>query len=838
MNLNQLGAGILVLSAAVTAFSLLCALLGMSVRQLRSLFRFVVLELIDDWKGRRGKSRLSVRFSRRITGGFIVLRTRILGLVGLRSLSGALDLSVQALYVNASLVGLAFITLMILMVQGDLTNRYVVTHSSADLAVFFKITGAWAGSSGSLLFWYFLLTLFSAAAVYQARLYNRMPFLFLSLGVIQFVFAFLGLFFSDAQPFRIFPQPMAAGQGLNPLLQHWGMIIHPPILYMGYVGSAIPFAIAMSVLLSGNFKDNYYAILRRWTIFSWFFLGFGILLGSKWAYEELGWGGYWAWDPVENASLMPFLLMTAFLHTTIVTERRGMLRFWTMLLILLAYHFSMLGTWITRSGVLQGPHSFSESSVGKPLIIYIGVSALFYLRYIVMNRRRLRPEEQLETVTSKEGTMLLNNFLMLLAVFVILVGVFSPLLPIDCSVDWSANPMFDCHKSEWKQTAYNRIMVPVGVFTLFLMGASPLLAWKKSADQVYAKNLRIPLLAGLVVTIVTALVYGKFFSPSGEDSSWGSPLVADVFSILTAGIAAFTLSGIVQEYSRGIRSRRIRLGENGFQAFLRLVGRNKRRYGGYLVHVAIVFLFIGYAGSSFKRTAKIDFHYYKLQQTEGSPVVRYYSGDKGYIGNYEVEATEFFIAPAFRDNADPSNPQHLVVTHEGHYHVRKPGEPAPMVVVPESVAPYVFANRKADVWETSLKFFTGFVPGGRMKSERQFHPQVYPVTGELRRTENGAAMRIPTSEPDIRSSFHEDIYIQLGSVMDAERKTNPDLAHMYELFYSEFKQDPRAYSALFPHSIVATLEVWVNPLVKFIWFGSILFFISGLILLLPFGERE
>ncbi|MCE9596920.1 MAG: cytochrome c biogenesis protein CcsA [Spirochaetia bacterium] len=834
MNLNQLGALALLISASTVAFSILTALLGMNLRQFRALVRFLPIELFESFTGKRGRNRLSARLTRFVISGWYPFRTKLLALLSFRSSGSALALSRQALYVNASIVGLAMLSLIVLMIQGDLSNRYVVTHSSSDLSIFFRITGAWAGSSGSLLFWYFLLTVFSAAAVYQSRtLQNRMPFLFLALALLQFVFVLLGLFFRDGQPFRVFPEPMRAGQGLNPLLQHWGMIIHPPILYIGYVSSAIPFAIAMAVLISGNYKNTFYPMLRRWTIFSWFFLGTGILLGSKWAYEELGWGGYWAWDPVENASLMPFLLMTAFLHTVIVTERRGMLKFWTMLLILLAYHFSMLGTWITRSGVLQGPHSFSESSIGMPLIIYIGSSFYFYLRYIILQRRRLRPDHQLDTVTSKEGSMLLNNFLMLLSVFVILVGVFSPLLAIDCTFDG----VISCHKAEWKVTAYNRIMVPVGVITLFLMGASPLLAWKKSADQVYAKNLRIPLILGGIALVVTAAVYGKFFRPAGEESSWGPILVAEVFSILTAGIAVFTVSGIIQEYFRGIRSRTERFGENVVIAFIRLVGRNKRRYGGYLVHLAIVFLFIGYAGGSFKKTAKLDFHFYRMPYEKGD-AVHYYSGDKGYIDGYEVEATDLFFVPAFKPNADRTNPLHLVVSYQGHFHVREKGEPAAPIIRPESMSAFDFANRPAAINEKAIKFFTGFIPGGRMKTERLFHPQIYPVTGEVMRAEDMRAQRIPTSEPDIRSSFDEDIYIQLGSIMDAQRKTNPDFAHLYEFYFFEFQKNPAAHDQLFPTSIVATLEVWVNPLVKFVWLGSVLFFLSGLILVLPFGERE
>ncbi|MBI3396568.1 MAG: cytochrome c biogenesis protein CcsA, partial [Spirochaetia bacterium] len=443
----------------------------------RNLVRFLTLNLIDNKQGRTGRAALEHKAARGVLGVIRPVQRWIIHTFGLGSQATALDLARHALYANAGFVVIALAILAAQMTVTDLTSRYVVHSTSVDLPLFFRITGTWAGSSGSLLFWYTLLTVFSAIVVYQtrARLFNRLPILFFSLAMLQLVFVLLTLFFKDAQPFRSYPAPMVSGRGLNPLLLHWAMIIHPPMLYIGYVSFAIPFALMISSVVSGNMKEDYMPLLRRWTIFSWFFLGTGILLGSKWAYEELGWGGYWAWDPVENASLMPFLLATAFLHSLIVQERRGMLRFWNVFLITLAYHFCLLGTWITRSGILQGPHTFAESSIGIPLIVFIGLSFTFYLRYLYFRRKALRPKERLEAVTSKEGSMLLNNFLMTLATMVVLFGVFSPLLPIDCSFDGG----FACHKAEWKLNTFNKIMVPIGILTLFLMGASPLLSWRK-----------------------------------------------------------------------------------------------------------------------------------------------------------------------------------------------------------------------------------------------------------------------------------------------------------------------------------------------------------------------
>ena len=843
--MNELGAIILLLSGGTVLFSILTAALGLSLRLQRELARSVLLEALDrGGGGAPTRTSLAGRFARLLIKPFRATQLFLLEHTGLQTQALSLELSRRAIYANLILSSLAVLLLMSMMLAGDLSNRYVVFNSASDLPFFFRVTGTWAGSSGSLLFWYFLLTLFSAIVVYQTRerLYNRLPVLFLILGFLQLLFVLLTLFFKDAQPFLVFPQPMQAGRGINPLLLHWAMIIHPPILYVGYVSFAIPFAIAMSALVSGNLRNDWLPLMRRWSIFAWFFLGTGILLGSKWAYEELGWGGYWAWDPVENASLMPFLLGTAFLHSLIVQERRGLLRFWNAILITAAYHMCLVGTWITRSGVLEGPHSFAESSIGKPMIAYVALSFVFSMRYVYFRRRRLKPEQRMEVLTSKEGSMLLNNFLMTLGMFIVLAGVFSPLLPIDCVGDSNASMGFSCHAVEWKQSAYNKVMVPLGLFTLFLMGASPLLAWRKSAFAVWKKTLRIPLALGLLGGIVFGLVYRQLFTETGyggEDSAWGPGIVAEILAVLTVGIAIFTIAGITQEYIQGVRSRMKRFGENIVMAWMRLVLRNKRRYAGYLVHLAIVFLFVGYAGSAFKQTEKFEFHYVRMPYASaaGDPVVYYYSGDKAYLENYEIQARELFLRPEFKANADVRNPVDFTIAQEAHYHVMSGSGAHYAPTFGNNGSPHALANVPPPRSERLLKLFTGYVRDGRMRTERHFHPMIDPVTGRVQRSADGRAGRTPTSKPDIRSTWYEDIYIQLGAIRDPAQSVNPDLNNRYEFYYFGTEIDRESYETLFPESLVATLEVWINPMVKFIWLGSLMFFFSGLILVIPYGEK-
>lgn len=837
VNLNDLGALTLVVSGATVIFAMYMAVLGLSIRHVRNVIRLLIVELFDEALGRKGKNRISVKIYRAVISVFVPFRRRFLALSGMKTQAMAVQLSKQALIVNTGLVSLAFFILLLLLGFTDLSNRYVVMNSASGLGLFYRLTGVWAGSSGSLLFWYFLLTLFSAIAIVQTkdRLFNRVPVFFLIIGSLQLLFVFLAMFFRDAQPFREFAVEMVAGQGINPLLLHWAMIIHPPMLYFGYVSFAIPFAIVASGAVTGNLKDDFLPFLRRWSLFSWFFLGFGILLGGKWAYEELGWGGYWAWDPVENSSLMPFLFATAFLHSLIVQERRGMLKFWNFLLITLTYHFCLLGTWITRSGVLEGPHSFAESSIGSPMILYITGSFLYFGRFLYFRRHQLKSRTKLEAITSKEGSMLLNNFLMTFSVLIILIGVFSPLIPLECGF---GSEGFTCHKVEWKLTTFNKLMVPVGVVTLFLMGASPLLAWRKGADTIYAKTLRTPLIAGILGSVIFALVYGFLFTRAlgADHSAWGPGIVAEVFSILTVGIAVFNLVGLFQEFQRGVKSRRIRFGENVLQGFVKLILRNKRRYGGYLVHISVVFLFLGYAGGAFKKTEKFSFFYQKMPAENGSEYVRYYSGDKAYLDSYTIEARDLFIRPEFQPNADKTKPIEMAVVHEAHYRVNPPGLQSP--VPPDGQDPFAFANRPTPASNQFIKFVSGFILDGRMKTERHFYPRLNPATGRLAKDASGATSRIPTSKPDIKSAWSEDFYIQLGSIYDPTAGQNPDLVQMFEFYYYDTGRHPVAYEQLFPQQITATLEVWVNPLVKFVWLGTILFFISGLIVLIPFGERK
>lgn len=694
----------------------------------------------------------------------------------------AVELGRLALMTNPFVIILTFAVLLTQLVRSDYSNYYVVMHSSEHLPLFYKMTSIWSGSSGSLLFWNLILSVFTFIVLWQTRksIEDRIPMMNLILAVLSGFFSFLAVFYGDAQPFREFVPEAAAGRGLNPLLQHWAMIIHPPILYVGYVSISIPFAIAMSALVSGQLSEDWMKFIRKWTLFSWFFLGTGILLGSKWAYEELGWGGYWAWDPVENASLMPWLLTSAFVHSVVIQERRGMLKFWNMLLVILAFHFSLLGTWITRSGVLEGPHSFSKSTIGTPFIIYIIASFLFFTGFVIYRRKNLTPERNLEAITSKEGSFLLNNFLLVLSTAAILLGVFSPLL----------------YGKEFKAPWFNSWGVPAGIFLLLLMGAAPLLAWRKGAGAVFFSTLLKPFIAGIIGGGLYILFYSQNFTK--PDSKYGDVL-AEVYSILTVGIGVFTISGIIQEYYRGIRARREEFkNENLFVAGYRMLLKNKRRYGGYLVHFSLVLIFIGYAGNAFKINTSVRF-FYELQPPTSEEIV-YQSIDKAMIGGYQIEASTLKLKPVLISGlGGEPNIQNVIVSQEGTYAI-----------------------------------FRGTDKLSELVTERRFYPQISHLTGDFE-------THIPTSEPAILSMAKEDFYIQLGAIETSDLKSeNPDLPLMFMQYYFTpgSEMDKLKFFLNFPRQIVANLEVWVNPLVKLIWAGSLLYFLTGIFLLLPLGENK
>jgi cytochrome c-type biogenesis protein CcmF len=479
----------------------------------------------------------------------------------------------------------------------DFSFVYVADHSARKLPFPYSLSAFWGGQEGSLLLWLLVLTgLGSLAVTLNRDLIRRLlPATVPVLGGVATFFAFLLVFVSS--PFDRQPAPLD-GSGLNPSLQNPYMMIHPPLLYLGYVGLTIPFAFAAGALFAGRFDERWIVATRRWTLLAWTALGIGILLGAKWAYEEVGWGGYYAWDPVENAALMPWLASTAFLHSVMVQEKKNMLRVWNAVLVSLAFCLSLFGTFLTRSGVISSIHSFTQSSIGPWLLGFIAIAAAFSTALIFWRLPLLRTKTRLESLVSREAAFLYNNLLLVALTLTVLWGVAFPLL----------SELVRGEKINVGPPYFDFFLRVFGLPLLLLMGIGPLVAWRRSSLRAVGSSLVGPL--------VFALACGAALLALGAGSSVPG-LVAYTF-------CAFVLAAIVLEFVRGTRARKA-LGDATWPgAFSQLVGRNRRRYGGYVVHAAIVLLALGIAGGAYGAT--------KVQQLRPGQTMSVHGYDLRYLG--------------------------------------------------------------------------------------------------------------------------------------------------------------------------------------------------------------
>jgi cytochrome c-type biogenesis protein CcmF len=502
----------------------------------------------------------------------------VAGFWGAHTRSRRLSRSAQNALVAAFVCTLvASAVLFIALARSDFSFTYVAQHTSRELPTPYKLASFWGGQEGSLLFWLLVLTGYSTAAVLLDRKAGRELVVWVVpvLGVVAAFFTMLVVFV--ASPFHTQLAPLN-GAGLNSSLQSFYFQIHPPLLYLGYVGLTVPFAFAMGALLSGRTDERWIVATRRWTLAAWMFLGIGQLLGAKWAYEEVGWGGYYAWDPVENAALMPWLAATAFLHSVMVQEKKGMLKVWNMLLVLLAFSLSLFGTFLTRSGVLNSIHSFTEGSIGPWFLGFICFVVAASLALLFYRLPLLRSKTKLESLVSREATFLYNNLLLVALCLTILWGVTFPIL----SEAVKGEPV------TVGRPYYDFFLRSFGLPLLLLMGIGPLIAWRRASLSSLKRVFLWPTGFALAVGI------GLIFAGAGSSTPG---LIAYTFS-------AFVAATIVVEFARGTAARRSLSDEPVPQALVSLIGRNRRRYGGYVVHAAIVMLAIGIAGSSAYDTSR------------------------------------------------------------------------------------------------------------------------------------------------------------------------------------------------------------------------------------------
>ncbi|HZS31482.1 MAG TPA: cytochrome c-type biogenesis CcmF C-terminal domain-containing protein [Gaiellaceae bacterium] len=500
----------------------------------------------------------------------------------------------------------AALVLIVALARRDFTFAYVAEHTSRKLPLQYALSAFWGGQEGSLLLWLLVLTGYAGLAVWlNRRSRELMAWTVPIFGLIAVFFSFMLCFVSS--PFHQQPPPVD-GAGMVPSLQNPYMLAHPPMLYLGYVGLSVPFAFGMGALLSGRTDERWIVATRRWTLAAWTFLGVGQLLGAHWAYTEIGWGGYYAWDPVENAAFMPWLVATAFLHSVMIQEKRGMLKVWNMVLVALAFNLSVFGTFLTRSGVLDSIHSFSKSSIGA---WFLGFLAFMVVLSVALIYWRLRPPKdggppllrsktKLESLVSREATFLYNNLLLVALALTILWGVLYPIV----------SQVLHGQTRSLSKPYYDFFLHTFGLPLLLLMGLGPLVAWRRASLRSLGKTFLVPFGA--------ALVTGGVLLGLGFGSAWPG-LLAYTFS-------AFVAASIVLEFVRG------RAAAGGI---FRLVSRNRRRYGGYLVHAAIVLFAIGVAGSSAYQTIREDAHLRPGQTMEAAGYTFTYTGLTGVKGpNY------------------------------------------------------------------------------------------------------------------------------------------------------------------------------------------------------------
>src|SRR5437762_9780612 len=483
----------------------------------------------------------------------------ITGFVG--GAQGRADLQQSARHATFALFGallIAVISLEVAIFRHDFSVQYVASRTSRNLPTFYLWSALYSGQEGSLLFWAAVLSLFGALTQLLTSRRHRayLPYVAAVTSLVATFFVSVMLF-APANPFQRAAFTPLDGAGMNPQLQNPGMVFHPPMLYLGYISITIPFAFAVAALLTKKLDADWLVAVRKWTIVSWLFLSIGLLIGMWWAYVELGWGGYWAWDPVENAALLPWLVMTAFLHSVMIQEKRGMLKKWNLGLILGAWLLSIFGTFITRSGVISSVHSFTQSSVGYFFLAFLIVAGTASFALYTSRLPLLAAEARLESMVSREASFLFNNLLFIGIAFSVLWGTLFPILSeLVQGTKVTVGPPF-----------FNQVNIPLGLALLGLTGIGPLIAWRRASLPNLQRQFAVPTTAG-VFTLLILLVAG----------------MRDVGALIAIGIAGFVTATIVQEFARGTRARHRQYGESYAFALARLLARNRRRYGGCNLH--------------------------------------------------------------------------------------------------------------------------------------------------------------------------------------------------------------------------------------------------------------
>jgi cytochrome c-type biogenesis protein CcmF len=508
----------------------------------------------------------------------------------------------RTVYAVWLLVTVASGVLVYSLMTGDYRLAFVAQHTDLAMPNVYKFAAWWGGQEGSLLFWAWILSTYSAVVIFQnrRRFRDMMPYVVsVLMATLAFFLILIGFVLS---PFDVLMQgkgivDVGNGNGLNPLLQYPAMVIHPPFLYLGYVGFVVPFAFAIASLITRQPGDDWIHTTRRWSLVTWFFQTCGITLGMAWAYAVLGWGGYWGWDPVENASLLPWITATAFLHSVMMQEKKGMMKVWNMVLVSATFFLCIFGTFLTRSGVVSSVHAFAQSSIGTYFVAFLAIG-IAGTAYLILDRLQyLKSESHMESVLSRESSFLFNNLILLASCFAVLWGTLFPVI----------SEAVTGEKISVDAPFYNRVNVPIGLFLLFLTGVGPLIAWRRSSFDSLKRAFLWPTVALVVVMVVL-----------------GAAGARHPYALLSLGLCAFVTVTVAMEFYKGASALRKKYNSNFLAATIELTHRNTRRYGGYLVHMGIVLMFIGFSGAAFNKDATVEVGI----------------GQKFRIGNYEASIRE------------------------------------------------------------------------------------------------------------------------------------------------------------------------------------------------------
>ena len=613
-----------------------------------------------------------------------------------------LELSAQrAVAMMWVMVTAASAVLLYAILTDDFRLSYVASRSNIDLPIAYKFAAFWGGQEGSLLFWSWILATYSFVAVYTARRKHRDMISYVVAIMMTVQAFFLMLITFIVSPFQVLmsgPQitPVVDGSGLNPLLQHPIMVIHPPMLYLGYVGFAVPFAFAMASLITRQPGERWIHTTRKWTMITWLFQSIGVLLGARWAYAVLGWGGYWGWDPVENASLLPWITGTAFLHSVMMQEKKGMMKVWNMVLVAATFLLCIFGTMMTRSGMVSSVHAFAQSPIGPYFVWYLTALTAGTIFLILSRLDFLKSENELDSVVSRESSFLFNNVVLLASCFAVLWGTMFPVISEALTNEKiSVGPPF-----------FNKVNIPIALLLLFLTGVGPLFAWRRTSLDSLRRNFQWPAIVSLLLGVVLVAAGMRHF-----------------YATVTFILCAFVAITIFAEFYRGSRVIQEKQGLWLGRAMVELTHRNTRRYGGYLVHMAVVLMFIGFAGAAFNQDAQMEME----------------EGDILKLGVYEFHLKEL----SEDNNANYASAMAAIEVYKGR-----------------------------DLLDT-------------MHPERRFYHASEQGVGEV----------------DIRARLNEDIYVVFAGMATENQKP--------------------------------VIQVYINPLVNWIWIGAFLLVFGTLVALIP-----